>query len=73
MRELGGRAYAAPAPSRVATAWIDYDTGLTTDAGCAGAVLMTATAELPPKAAVCGSDRVRIGSRIRSWLRRALD
>lgn len=73
MREIGGRAYAAPAPGRAATAWIDYDTGLVTEPTCAAAVLMTATSELPPKAAACGSDRVRIGSRIRSWLRKALD
>jgi len=74
MRELGGNAYSVPVPSSADTSWVDYNTGLITDAGCPDAVLMPHTAaELPPRAVACGSDRVRIGSRIRRWLRKALD
>jgi penicillin-binding protein 1B len=74
MRELGGNAYNALPPSDAATAWVDYNTGLVTDPACPDAVFMSQTgAELPPKAVACGSDRVRIGSRIRRWLRKTLD
>ena len=74
MAELARSAYRAPPPGRDEVAWIDYQTGLTTEASCPDAVLTMARASvLPPKAVSCGSDRVRIGSRIGRWLRRALD
>jgi penicillin-binding protein 1B len=72
--ELDATSYAPPPPAGVETAWIDYMTGLGTDASCPDAVkiAVTAGAELPPKAVACGSDKTRIGSRIRQWFRNKL-
>jgi len=62
--------YDPPVPTSTDTRWIDYNTGLVTDAVCPDAVLLAImTPESPPKAVACGSDRVRIGSRLRRWLR----
>jgi len=74
MSGLETRPYAAPVPPGQELAWIDYGTGLVTDERCANAVpLAMATGDLPPKAAACGSDRVRIGSRIRRFFRKRID
>jgi penicillin-binding protein 1B len=68
-RVLGGldtRPYAAEAPTGVADVWVDYDTGLATDASCPAAVpLAFPRDEVPAEAARCGSTRARIGARIR--------
>ncbi len=67
------RPYAPPPPAGAATAWIDYRTGLATDERCPDAVHLAMTArDVPPKAVACGSTRVRVGSRIREWLRNRL-
>jgi hypothetical protein len=44
-----------------------------TDARCPGAVALPITnGDVPPKAAACGSSRVSLGSKLRSWLENAL-
>ena len=66
--------YALPAPSGYESAWIDYVTGLQTEADCPNAVpLSLMRREVPPMAISCGSDRIRIGQRIRRWLRNVLN
>ena len=74
MAELDATSFDPPPPAGVETAWIDYETGLSTDARCPQAVRITVTgdAALPPKAVACGSNKTRIGSRIRQWFRNAL-
>lgn len=74
MNELETRAYEVPSPNGYELAWIDYGTGLVTDARCPQAVHVPLTkSDLPPKAVDCGSDRVRVGSRIRRWFRNRLN
>jgi penicillin-binding protein 1B len=74
MAELETHSYAAPLPTDLEPTWIDYVTGLATDASCPDAVALSLlSADIPPKASSCGSDRVRIGSRFRRFLRNALD
>jgi penicillin-binding protein 1B len=71
--DTGGAGFAPVAPGDVDTDWIDYRTGLQTDVDCPEAVATAlGDAERPPKAARCGSDEIRIGSRIRRWLQKAL-
>lgn len=72
---LSTSAYRAPPPpSGTELTWIDYDTGLATEAGCAGAVELPLTGgAVPPKAAGCGSDRIGLGAKIRSWFRNVLE
>ena len=71
---LEANSYDVPVPTAAATAWIDYHTGLATDASCPDAVFLAlTTADIPPKAVACGSDKTRIGSRVRRWLRNALN
>jgi penicillin-binding protein 1B len=73
MSELDTESYAVPMPAGYRPSWIDYRTGLETDADCPEAVrLSLAGGDRPPRAASCGSDRARLGSRIRSWLRGAI-
>ncbi len=74
VRGLGTTSYAAPPPPHYEETWIDYGTGLQTDADCPQAVpLSLLRREIPPKASACGSDRVRAGQRIRQWFRRVLN
>lgn len=73
MSGLQTRSYAAPTPAGYRASWIDYNTGLETDADCPAAVRLSLEGgDRPPKATACGSDRSALGSRIRSWLRGAL-
>jgi penicillin-binding protein 1B len=73
MSAVATSGYSPPPPAGVKLAWIDYDTGLTTDDDCPAAVpLALSAAEAPPKAVACGSTKTRIGSRIRQWLRNQL-
>lgn len=73
MAALETRSYGAATPAGYRASWIDYETGLETDSDCPDAVrLSLAGGDRPPRAAACGSDRARLGSRIRSWLRGAL-
>jgi penicillin-binding protein 1B len=70
---VGADAYDPPAPDGAETVWIDYQTGLQTDERCPDAVRIAMTApDVPPKAVACGSNRTRIGSRVRHWLRNRL-
>jgi penicillin-binding protein 1B len=65
--------YDAPPPNDANLVSIDYSTGLVTDARCPGAVALPITnGDVPPKAAACGSSRVSLGSKLRSWLENAL-
>lgn len=74
MSRLDTRAYRVPPPAGYRSTWIDYGTGLQTDADCPDAVAVSLMSrELPPKAVACGSDRVRVGQRIRQWIRRVLN
>jgi penicillin-binding protein 1B len=71
---LEATSYAPPPPAGAETVWIDYHTGLATDADCPDAVLIAMTApDVPPTAVACGSTQTRIGSRIRQWFRNKLD
>ncbi|MDX1561884.1 MAG: transglycosylase domain-containing protein, partial [Gammaproteobacteria bacterium] len=73
MAELETRPYTATAPAGYSASWIDYETGLETDGHCPSAVQLSLQGgDRPPKAVDCGSDRTRLGSRIRAWLRGAL-
>lgn len=73
MSELETRSWSAPTPSGYSASWIDFETGLETDADCPMAVRLSLDGgDRPPRATSCGSDRARLGSRIRSWLRGAL-
>jgi penicillin-binding protein 1B len=73
MAELETRPYSAPNPDGYHASWIDFETGLETDADCPMAVRLSLEGgDRPPKATSCGSDRARLGSRIRTWLRGAL-
>lgn len=70
---LPAGSYDPPTPPGVTNAWIDYQTGLVTGADCPDAVrLAMPPADLPGRAAGCGSDRVRFASKLRRWLRKAL-
>jgi penicillin-binding protein 1B len=75
-RALSGvetRSYAPPAPSGAVLAWIDYQTGLSTDSDCPQAVRLAVPASsIPPIAVSCGSTSVRVGSRVRQWIRNRL-
>jgi penicillin-binding protein 1B len=69
---LDASSFVPPQPAGLQAAWIDYYTGLETDAGCATAVpLAMPYRDLPPIAAACGSSRQKRGTRIRRWLRSA--
>jgi penicillin-binding protein 1B len=73
MAGLQTRSYSVPAPSGYHGTWVDFDTGLQTDATCPRAVYLSLEGgDRPPKATECGSDRARLGSRIRTWLRGTL-
>jgi penicillin-binding protein 1B len=73
LAELETRPYSVQAPPGYTANWVDYETGLETDADCPGAVhLSLQGGDRPPKATACGSDRTRLGSRLRSWFRGAL-
>ena len=73
MARLETRPYSAPTPAGYRASWIDFDTGLETEADCPRAVRLSLEGgDRPPRATTCGSDRARLGSRIRSWLRGAL-
>jgi penicillin-binding protein 1B len=74
LNRLDARPYGAPPPASLQMTWIDYRTGLATDARCPDAV------ELPlPKdadisrARGCGSTSTEFAPRIRTWLRRAFE
>lgn len=70
MSGLDTRSFAAPVPPGYRASWVDYETGLETDSSCPQAVpLWLERGDRPPRASACGSDRIGIGSRIRSWLR----
>lgn len=70
---LDASSYGPPPPSALELEWVDYNTGLATEARCPDAVLLAMTSSgLPPKAVACGSDRIRAGSRIRRWLKNTL-
>jgi penicillin-binding protein 1B len=74
MRDIETSAYHVPPPSGYESIWIDYGTGLQTDASCVDAVALSMMSrEIPPKAVACGSDRVRVGQRVRQWLRNVLN
>jgi penicillin-binding protein 1B len=71
---LEAGSYNPPPPAGAETVWIDYQTGLATDERCPDAVEIAMTApDLPPKAVACGSNRTRVGSRVRQWLRNRLN
>ncbi|HUF73625.1 MAG TPA: penicillin-binding protein 1B [Gammaproteobacteria bacterium] len=73
MAGLQTRSYSVPVPSGYQASWVDFDTGLETDASCPRAVRLSLEGgDRPPKATDCGSDRARLGSRIRTWLRGAV-
>jgi penicillin-binding protein 1B len=66
---LDTQPFAPPAPSGADPVWIDYETGLVTDARCANAVALAIPRQLqPPTATRCGSTRTRLGSKLRRWL-----
>jgi penicillin-binding protein 1B len=72
--DLQAHSYGAPMPDSLESAWIDYNTGLETDPRCPDAVRLAMPADdLPPTASACGSDKIRVGSRIRRWLRDRLN
>jgi penicillin-binding protein 1B len=72
--DLEATPYDVPPPEGAEMVWIDYHTGLTTDERCPDAVLVAMTApDVPPKAISCGSNKTRIGSRVRAWFRNALN
>jgi penicillin-binding protein 1B len=74
MSELETRPYSAPNPDGYHASWIDFETGLETDADCPMAVRLSLEGgDRPPKATGCGSDKARLGSRFRTWLRGALN
>jgi len=65
--------YELPPPAGVESVYIDYRTGLSTDATCPDAIALAMPASaVPPKAVTCGSTNTRIGSRIREWIRNRL-
>ena len=71
---LEANSYNPPPPAGAETVWIDYRTGLATDERCPDAVKIAMTApDVPPKAVACGSNKTRIGSRVRQWLRNRLN
>jgi len=73
MAGLETRAYEVPNPEGYRASWIDFQTGLETDADCPQAVRLSLEGgDRPPKATACGSDRASIGSRFRTWIRGAL-
>lgn len=73
MGELETRAYAATEPDGYRASWIDFDTGLETDADCPRAIQLSLHGgDRPPKARDCGGTDTALGSRIRSWFRGAL-
>jgi len=73
MRGLDTRPYSVPAPDGYRASYIDFDTGLETDANCPKAVRLSLEGgDRPPHAVACGSERTRLGSRFRSWLQGAL-
>jgi penicillin-binding protein 1B len=73
LNRLDARPYGTPVPAGVDMTWIDYRTGLGTDADCPDAVQLP----LPPgsdipRARGCGSTKTEIAPGIRSWIRKAL-
>ena len=73
MAGLETRPYAVLTPDGYRASWIDFVTGLETDPNCPAAVRLSLEGgDRPPKASSCGSDRARLGSRLRSWLRGAV-
>jgi penicillin-binding protein 1B len=72
MSELETRPYAVNPPPGYRPSWVDYDTGLETDPDCPRALpLLLEGHDRPPRAVECGSNRIGVGSRIRTWLRGA--
>ena len=66
LAQLTTRSIATPAPAGVELAWIDLDTGLVTDADCPEAAhLAVRSSQRPLTARSCGSERTRLGSRLR--------
>jgi hypothetical protein len=73
MSGLQTRSYSVPQPDGYRASWIDFNTGLETDADCPAAVRLSLEGgDRPPRATACDSDRTRLGSRIRSWLQGAV-
>jgi penicillin-binding protein 1B len=73
MSGLETRSYAVPTPDGYRASWIDFNTGLETEAECPAAVRLSLKGgDRPPKATRCDSDRSSLGSRIRSWIRGTL-
>jgi penicillin-binding protein 1B len=69
MGALTTRGFAQLQPAEIELAWIDLDTGLVTDAACPQAALLGVRRDdLPLTARRCGSERTRIGSRLRRFL-----
>lgn len=69
MNALTTRTLVQPQPQGIELAWIDLDTGLITDAACPQAAhLAIRHSDLPLTARGCGSERTRIGSRLRRFL-----
>jgi len=65
---LTTRSFDPPQPAGVEMAWIDLDSGLVTDRACPHAArlgLRPADDGIPHEARRCGSDKTRVGSRIR--------
>jgi penicillin-binding protein 1B len=73
MARVATTPYDAPPPEGARSVWIDYDTGLATDANCPAAISVAIPArQVPPKAADCGGTRARVGGRLRQWIRNRL-
>jgi penicillin-binding protein 1B len=71
---LDATSYAPPPPPDAELTFIDYRTGLATEAGCPDAVLLPVPVDARPALArSCGNAKPRIGSGVRNWLRRALN
>jgi hypothetical protein len=70
MSKLDTRSYAVNPPPGYRPTWIDYDTGLETDADCPRALpLLLEGHDRPLRATECGGTNIGFGSRIRSWVR----
>ncbi|MFO7285412.1 MAG: penicillin-binding protein 1B [Gammaproteobacteria bacterium] len=74
MSSIDTASYTVPPPPGVELAWIDFDTGLSTEPECPRAIeLPIPSGERPPFARACGDTMPRPSERVRRFFRRAFN
>jgi len=74
MNSIDTASYTVPPPPGTELAWIDFDTGLSTEPECPRAIeVPIPSGEAPPFARACGDTELRPGARIRRFFRRTFN